>query len=119
MGRLSLDYFPRRRPASIPNGSLYAINENLSIYSSHIGQLVECFMGTVFRVSPREMRMRGRRHGQVTTARQVGMYLAHVAGGLSMTETGRLFSRDRSTVAHACACVEDRRDDPDFGRTLA
>jgi chromosomal replication initiation ATPase DnaA len=47
------------------------------------------------------------------------MYLAHVAGGLSMREVGRLFSRDRTTVAHACALVEDRRDDPQFDRALA
>lgn len=47
------------------------------------------------------------------------MYLAHVAGGLPMAEVGRLFARDRTTVAHACALVEDRRDDPAFDRTLA
>jgi hypothetical protein len=46
------------------------------------------------------------------------MYLAHVAGGLPLTEVGRLFARDRTTVAHACAMVEDRRDDPAFDRCL-
>ena len=47
------------------------------------------------------------------------MYLTHIAGGLSLSEVGRLFARDRTTVAHACALVEDRRDDPDFDRCLA
>jgi hypothetical protein len=47
------------------------------------------------------------------------MYLAHVAGGLPLAEVGRLFKRDRTTVAHACAVVEDRRDDPAFDRALA
>jgi chromosomal replication initiation ATPase DnaA len=47
------------------------------------------------------------------------MYLAHVAGGLTLVEVARLFARDRTTVAHACAVVEDRRDDPEFDRTLA
>ena len=51
-------------------------------------------------------------------ARQVGMYLAHVAFGLSLTEVGQLFARDRTTVAHACTLVEDRRDDRCFDRAL-
>jgi chromosomal replication initiation ATPase DnaA len=55
----------------------------------------------------------------VAFARQVGMYLAHVAAGLPMSEVGRLFSRNRTTVAHACAIVEDCRDDPQFDRALA
>ena len=46
------------------------------------------------------------------------MYLAHVACGLSFTDVGLLFSRDRTTVAHACRVVEDRRDDPVFDRAL-
>ena len=51
-------------------------------------------------------------------ARQVAMYLAHVACGLTLTDAGRLFGRDRTTVAHACLIVEDRRDDPLFDRAL-
>ena len=51
-------------------------------------------------------------------ARQVAMYLAHVACGLTMTNAGCLFRRDRTTVAHACLIVEDRRDDPMFDRAL-
>jgi chromosomal replication initiation ATPase DnaA len=47
------------------------------------------------------------------------MYLTHVAAGLPMTEVGRLFARDRTTVAHASAVIEDRRDDPVFDRSLA
>ncbi len=46
------------------------------------------------------------------------MYLAHVGCGLSLTQTGRLFGRDRTTVAHACGVIEDRRDDPVFDRVL-
>lgn len=46
------------------------------------------------------------------------MYLAHVACGLTMSDTGRLFGRDRTTVAHACGVIEDKRDDPLFDRAL-
>jgi len=53
---------------------------------------------------------RGRQ--QVALARQMAMYLAHVTFGLSLTRVGTCFGRDRTTVRHACALVEDRRDDP-------
>ena len=46
------------------------------------------------------------------------MYLAHVACGLSLTEAGALFGRDRTTVSHACQVVEERREDPEFDRAL-
>ncbi|MBN9259243.1 MAG: hypothetical protein J0I57_08215 [Hyphomicrobium sp.] len=55
---------------------------------------------------------------RVAFARQVAMYLAHVTFGLTLTTVGRAFGRDRTTVAHACALVEDARDNPDFDRTL-
>lgn len=51
-------------------------------------------------------------------ARQAAMYLAHVACGLTLTEVGHIFGRDRTTVAHACAVVEDRRDDAVLDRAL-
>jgi hypothetical protein len=51
-------------------------------------------------------------------ARQVAMYLAHVGFGLNLSEVGRLFARDRSTVAHACALIEDRRDAAPLDRSL-
>ena len=46
------------------------------------------------------------------------MYLAHVGLGLSYTDAGRLFGRDRTTVAHACRLVEERREDPRFDASL-
>ena len=46
------------------------------------------------------------------------MYLAHVAYGFTLTEVGRLFSRDRTTAAHACRLIEDKRDDPAFDVSL-
>jgi Bacterial dnaA protein helix-turn-helix len=48
----------------------------------------------------------------------VAMYLAHVVCRLSFTEVGTLFVRDRTTVAHACSVVEDRRDDPELDGRL-
>lgn len=53
-----------------------------------------------------------RRCATAAFARQSAMYLAHVAFGLTFTEIGRGFRRDRRTAARACGLVEDQRDDP-------
>jgi chromosomal replication initiation ATPase DnaA len=59
-----------------------------------------------------------RRSAEASLARQVSMYLAHVAFGLPMARVAQAFGRDRSTAAHACHRVEDRRDDPEFDARL-
>lgn len=52
-------------------------------------------------------------------ARQTAMYLCHVVGGLSFSAIGRAFTRDRTTAAHSCTVVEDRRDDPRIDALIA
>jgi chromosomal replication initiation ATPase DnaA len=47
-------------------------------------------------------------------ARQLAMYLCHVAFELSLSRVAAAFGRDRSTVAHACHAIEDRRDESHF-----
>ncbi|MGE0741088.1 MAG: helix-turn-helix domain-containing protein [Hyphomonadaceae bacterium] len=47
-------------------------------------------------------------------ARQVAMYLCHVGFELSLSRVAWAFGRDRSTVAHACHTIEDRRDEAQF-----
>lgn len=75
---------------------------------------IELVVAIVFQVPPAEMRARTRRSARTAFARQVAMYLAHVTCGLTLTHVGKLFERDRTTVAHACNTIEDRRDDPQF-----
>ena len=48
---------------------------------------------------------------EVAFARQVAMYLAHVAYQLTYQEAAEAFGRERTTVQHACAVVEDARED--------
>lgn len=43
-------------------------------------------------------------------ARALAMYLAHVGLGVSMSVVARDFGRHRSTVAHACRKIEERRE---------
>ena len=54
----------------------------------------------------------GRCAAPIAFARQAAMYMAHVAYQLSYQEVADAFGRERTTVAHACAAVEDARDDP-------
>lgn len=72
----------------------------------------------VFGVDAAAIDAETRGRAEVALARQVAMYLAHVACGISLTDVGRMFSRDRTTVAHACAVIEDRRDDQVFDRAI-
>jgi len=81
-------------------------------------EAIEVAVVQVFGVGREDLHRLSRGRAEVALARQVAMYLAHVACGLTMSDTGRLFGRDRTTVAHACGVIEDRRDDPLFDRAL-
>lgn len=61
---------------------------------------------------------RHRSTAPVASARQLAMYLAHVALGQTQTEVAQAFQRDRTTVAHACRRIEDMRDDAPFDRQV-
>lgn len=69
-------------------------------------------------IRPMEMLHPTRSRPAVAGARQLAMYLSHVLLGMTMTEVGRFFGRDRTTVAHACALVEDAREDPLIDRDI-
>lgn len=81
-------------------------------------RVIELAVTQVFDVEECELAAFSRGEARTAHARQVAMYLAHVACHLSLTDVGRMFGRDRTTVAHACAVIEDERDDPVFDRTL-
>ncbi|QNL19157.1 chromosomal replication initiator DnaA [Hyphobacterium sp. CCMP332] len=71
-----------------------------------------------FNVPAEEIAAPTRRSSDVAFARQVAMYLSHVAFELNLARVGQAFGRDRSTASYACQIVEDRRDDPDFDAWL-
>ncbi|MTI18944.1 hypothetical protein E1162_17000 [Rhodobacteraceae bacterium RKSG542] len=71
-----------------------------------------------FAVNPRHMHAPSRGRARVALARQVSMYLLHVALGLTLSQAGRVFGRDRTTAGHACKIVEDMRDDETFDRLI-
>lgn len=81
-------------------------------------RVIEATVAVSFDLPVAEIAAPTRRQAPVAFARQVAMYVAHVGLGLSLTDTGALFERDRTTAAHACRVVEDRRDDGDLDRLL-
>lgn len=61
-----------------------------------------------------EVRLSVRGSNDAAFARQLAMYLAHVGAGMSLARVALAFRRDRSTVAHACHKMEDRREEAEF-----
>jgi Bacterial dnaA protein helix-turn-helix len=83
-----------------------------SAEQAQLGEILVWAVAATFAVRIGEIKARTRRHARAAFARQAAMYLAHVGLGLTYSEVGRLFGRDRTTAAYACQRVEDRRDDP-------
>lgn len=84
-----------------------------------LARLSEVAVAATTRLPAASLRGPGRGRRPVARARQVAMYLAHVGFGLSLTRVGICFGRDRTTVRHACALIEDGRDDPALELALA
>ncbi len=102
-------------------------NSNLAISQSADGlehpnfneiNMIINLVAAVNGISADDIRCASRSQAHVAFCRQVAMYLAHVALGNSLTKTGVLFQRDRTTVSHACALIEDLRDDVGFDTVL-
>lgn len=105
-----------RPPSAEPPGALSKAREEMNI------ELCECMIdiaAALFNVPSKELRQPGRTGLTVARVRQIAMYVAHVVLKLSMSEVGRGFARDRTTVLHACHLIEDMRDDEDFDRIVA
>ncbi|MGO4403113.1 helix-turn-helix domain-containing protein [Bosea sp. RAF48] len=87
------------------------VESETSLRAAAGARLAEAAVAGMARVPLTALRGATRGPRQVALARQMAMYLAHVTFGLSLTRVGTCFGRDRTTVRHACALVEDRRDD--------
>lgn len=60
----------------------------------------------------------GRTSRAACRIRQAGMYLAHVVFAMSMTRSGHLFARDRTTARFACLQVEEWRENANVDRAF-
>jgi hypothetical protein len=72
----------------------------------------------LFNVCGKDLRRPGRSTKPIARIRQITMYVAHCTLGLTMTDIGTGFGRDRTTVLHACHLIEDMRDDIEFDRIV-
>ena len=90
----------------------------LDLQSQVTWRIVEHAVMKAFAVGEREINGGSRGAARAAHARQVAMYLVHITCHRSYTEVGRMANRDRTTVAHACAVIEDERDDPLFDEAL-
>ncbi len=101
-----------------------AISENAcSAHSAthcdeRLRMVIEHTVGGVFGIAQHDFAIATRGRARIALARQIAMYICHVVCRQSLTDVGRIFGRDRTTVAHACGVVEDRRDEPRFDRTV-
>ena len=86
--------------------------------AAELRELLEATVAGGFDIEETLLRLPTRGVARIALARQVAMYLAHVACSLSKAEAGRLFQRDRTTVHHACLVIEQRRDDEEFDNAL-
>ncbi|MFP3944238.1 MAG: helix-turn-helix domain-containing protein [Alphaproteobacteria bacterium] len=75
-------------------------------------ELARQMVALAFGIPAGELTAATRRRAPVAFARQVAMYLTHVAWSMPLVHVGAAFGRDRTTASHACRLVEDRRDDP-------
>ena len=94
-------------------------NSNTSALTDpELRELLDVTVAGGFDVDETQLRQPNRCGARIALARQVAMYLSHVACGLTKAEAGRLFARDRTTVHHACIVIEQRRDDRAFDQAI-
>jgi chromosomal replication initiation ATPase DnaA len=74
--------------------------------------VIEAIVSSAFNTPVAQLRAATRQGAASAFARQCAMYLAHVVLGLNFSAVGRTFRRDRTTAAHACRLIEERREDP-------
>jgi len=101
----------------------------VSVSSSHsaapspdpetIRSRVAAYVIADFGITADELAFGSRGSPRASLARQVAMYLCHVGFALSFEGIGRLFHRDRTTVAYACRVIEERREDLWFDNRIA
>jgi chromosomal replication initiation ATPase DnaA len=100
---------------------VYSLPRQIPADAARVAQaraIVESAIAAAFAVPVHELRMASRGAAPIAFARQSAMYLAHVVLGLSYSDVGRTFGRDRTTAAYACRLVEERREDPWIDATL-
>jgi chromosomal replication initiation ATPase DnaA len=86
--------------------------------SEIVVRCLEAVVAPAFGIRPEAIQSARRGRAHEAFARQVAMYLAHTRLGLPFAHVGACFGRDRTTAAHACRMVEEKREDPQIDAIL-
>jgi chromosomal replication initiation ATPase DnaA len=84
---------------------------------AHAVSMAQVVVAGAYGVALDEMRSRTRKR-EAQEARQIATYLARVVFGLGLRELARETGRSPGTAFHACKQVENRREKPEFDRTV-
>jgi chromosomal replication initiation ATPase DnaA len=95
-------------------GSVAENNLPPTNHASHSTVLISSVVSLVFSINEQQLFHTNRGKADIAFARQVAMYLAHIVCGFSLTEVGKHFGRDRTTVSYACSLIEDNRENPEL-----
>jgi hypothetical protein len=108
----------RCAPGSVGRkGTLPGHRRTLAVRS--VCKMVRVVVGEmVFLIGDPDVSARNQRFA-LAHIQQISMYVCHVVLQLTMTEIGVAHGRDRTTVGHACARVEDRRDGRAFDQLIS
>ncbi len=83
-----------------------------------LAQFVNQMVAATLDLPPEILPQCSRGKAQSARARQISIYLMHTTLSFSFTEIGKVYSKDRTTIAHACHVIEDLRDDESFDSKL-
>ena len=86
----------------------------VKIYIQNAGNLILAVVSAKMDVRREDLKKSSRGKADICVARQCAMYLMHTALSCSYCEVASFFTRDRTTVSHACRLIEDMRDAPAF-----
>lgn len=87
---------------------------DLGLPLRHACKVVRQMTGELLSFTGERVQIRRDRRRAQCHIRQIAMYVCHVSLRISQADIAHAFGRDRTTVGHACAVVEDRRDDPAY-----
>ena len=109
---------PARSAKAKVNGHLSSVRNDDELQRLAKLNLTLSFVHMAHGVKPAYLVGPSRGSRKLSEARQTFQYLSHICFGLSYTELAVFARRDRTSVAHACKVVEDRRDTTQIDRAL-
>ena len=84
------------------------------VRNSMLMQFINQMVAVAFEMKSEDLFATHRGDARTSRARQISMYLMNTGLGSTFMDIGKFYNRDRTTVRHACAVIEELRDIPQF-----